>query len=496
MSKLSIWLTPLWLLAVGVTLGALVLVILWAVLWLVHRPTAAAMLEGVREGVLQPISYVLIALVALAILASPAMPLQRMLNSLGRLPVIAKLTGGVAVGDQPFKITVPPRSSDISIPVSFRSDELQGYSLESEQDIAVNVEPKKGFIDPLIQVEGGQTYRWKPGGSLPRNFDGPIEQLYVTNESDLPTVVQGVFQTDVEMPQVRQIPITALGVIALYGLYFLIRLLAPKLSVIATATAKEAMSQPIYLLLLIIGVVALVAYIYIPYNTFGEDVKMLKTSGMTTIKVLAILVALWTASMSVAEEIDGRTALTVLSKPVGRRQFILGKYLGILWPIVLLFIVLGVVFLFTVSYKVVYDARESAKTAPIWQACYVEVIRIVPGLILAFFEAAILAAISVAVSTRLSMLPNLVLCGSIYVLGHLAALIVKSSVGEIVFVRFVGRLIAIVLPVLDHFEIEGAIAGSSVVPNSYLLTALVYTILYCTAAMLVALILFEDRDLA
>jgi hypothetical protein len=69
-------------------------------------------------------------------------------------------------------------------------------------------------------------------------------------------------------------------------------------------------------------------------------------------------------------------------------------------------------------------------------------------------------------------------------------------VGEIVFVRFVGRLIAIVLPVLDHFEIEGAIAGSSVVPSTYLLTAMIYSILYCTAAMLVALILFEDRDLA
>ena len=34
------------------------------------------------------------------------------------------------------------------------------------------------------------------------------------------------------------------------------------------------------------------------------------------------------------------------------------------------------------------------------------------------------------------------------------------------------------------------------VPDAYLLTALIYTILYCTAAMLVALILFEDRDLA
>ena len=50
------------------------------------------------------------------------------------------------------------------------------------------------------------------------------------------------------------------------------------------------------------------------------------------IMVLAIMLALWTASVSIADEIEGRTALTLLSKPVGRRQFILGKFLGILVP--------------------------------------------------------------------------------------------------------------------------------------------------------------------
>ena len=144
----------------------------------------------------------------------------------------------------------------------------------------------------------------------------------------------------------------------------------------------------------------------------------------------------------------------------------------------------------------VYDAREASKTVPEWQLCYTEVVRIIPGLVLAFFEAVVLAAISVAISTRLSMLPNLILCGSIYVLGHLGPLIVKSSAGEIVFVKFIGRLISVMLPVLDHYEIEGAIAGGSTVPSAYLWTALLYSVLYCVAAMLLALIFFEDRDLA
>ena len=53
-----------------------------------------------------------------------------------------------------------------------------------------------------------------------------------------------------------------------------------------------------------------------------------------------------------------------------------------------------------------------------------------------------------------------------------------------------------ILPGLDHFEVEGAIAGSSHVPTDYLVYALIYTSVYCAAAMLLALTFFEDRDLA
>lgn len=486
MSNLTIWLTPIWLLAAGATMGTLILLAIWGLCWVFNRPLARSMQDTVTEGVLLPISYTLVALAALVAIAGPTMPFDRMVSSLQRLP---------NVGPQTFEVTVDAQKPDFEVQLPFRVDELQSYSLSSEQEIAVSTETGKGFADPMLIVDDG-IYSWTPGNNKARGFEADVTSLYVTNESDLATVVKGSFVTDVEMPEVHYLPLAAGGVVGLFVIYFLIRWLAPRVSIIATATAKEAVSQPVFLLLTIVGIVALVAFIYVPYNTFGEDVKMLKTSGMTLIKVLAIIVALWTASVSVADEIEGRTALTVLSKPVGRRQFIFGKFLGIIWPIVLMFVILGIIFLLTVSYKVVYDAREASKTTPDWQLCFAEVIRIVPGLVLAFFEAVVLAAVSVAISTRLPMLPNLVICGSIYVLGHLGPLIAKSSVGEIVFVKFIGRLISVMLPVLDHYEIEGAIAGASNVPSAYLWTALLYSALYCLAAMLLALIFFEDRDLA
>ena len=86
----------------------------------------------------------------------------------------------------------------------------------------------------------------------------------------------------------------------------------------------------------------LLLFLYLPYNTFGEDIKMLKDSALTLIMIMGIIQGVWAASNSVSEEIEGRTALTVLSKPIGRRQFLFGKLAGILWTVLLLFLILGV----------------------------------------------------------------------------------------------------------------------------------------------------------
>jgi len=248
--------------------------------------------------------------------------------------------------------------------------------------------------------------------------------------------------------------------------------------------------------LLTTGVIALLAFPFLPYNTLGEDVKVVKESGLTLIMVLAIILALWTASVSISEEIEGRTALTLLSKPITRRQFILGKFLGILGPVTLLFVILGMVFLASVSYKVVYDARENANPEPTVAQCRDEMLLIVPGLVLALLETVVLTSISVAISTRLPMMANLLICTAIYALGHLVPPLVNSVAGQFEIVRFVGQLIATVVPVLDHFNVEAAVATGRAVPISYLLWTALYCLLYSAAAIVVALILFDDRDLA
>ena len=94
------------------------------------------------------------------------------------------------------------------------------------------------------------------------------------------------------------------------------------------------------------------------------------------------------------------------------------------------------------------------------------------------------------------MVPNLLICASVYVLGHLVPLLVNSSAGKVAIVEFVGRLLATVFPVLESFNMQAAVSSGRPVPEPYVAGAFAYCALYSTMAMLLALFLFEDRDLA
>lgn len=269
-----------------------------------------------------------------------------------------------------------------------------------------------------------------------------------------------------------------------------------KAGVIAQATAKEAVRQPVFLLSLALAIVILVINTFLPFFSLGEDVKMLKDCGLATILITGLLIAVWTASTSVSEEIEGKTAMTLLSKPINRRQFVLGKYIGILQGIMWYMLPVTFVFMGLIFYKVGYDARESSLDPPTVAERFAVTVQILPGLLLMFMEIAILCAVSVAISTRLPMIVNLTTMLAIFVVGHLTPVLVLTGGLQIEFVEFMARLIATVLPSLDLFNTNAAVATGTMVPPQYLGMTAIYCVCYCTAAMLLGFILFEDRDLA
>jgi ABC-type transport system involved in multi-copper enzyme maturation permease subunit len=490
-------LTPFWLVGIGALLGLLVLLLLWGLLAVVHRPTARLMREIVGEKLVWPVLLLAVGLAVFSIAITAYDVLggrfydQKAvaIRSVFRMPF---------VGSRALDVHVFADATKLEVPLNIRAGELSELRLTSDNAVTVgiNVPPSEALTSDDRFELTGEPANWVRGRDPRGPLAGEVRALYVTNDAGKPAKLSINLTTEIRVPEARLMPYTALGLVAYVAAYLLLQMLLPRVAAVALTTGKEAVSQPLFYLTMIAGLVVLFFLMITPYFTFGEDIKMYKETGLKLILILSVILALWTASVSVAEEIEGRTALTVLSKPISRHQFVLGKYAGIVGAVGLQFILLGIPFLLFVSYKVPFDARESAKAFVPWQECYIEVVRTVPGLVLAFLETIVLAAISVAISTRLPWLANLIICLAIYVVGHLVPLFVQSAVGEFAIVQFMGQLFATILPVLEYFDIYAAVAAGRDVPLNYLGWVMGYAFTYIAIAMLAALALFDDRDLA
>lgn len=127
---------------------------------------------------------------------------------------------------------------------------------------------------------------------------------------------------------------------------------------IARNTFTESIRQPIFAVLILVGVLALALNLQLAAYTFDDDNLLLVQFGLSTILVVCLLLAAFTATSVLSEEIETRTVLTVVSKPVPRPVFVLGKYLGVTGAITLAMWCLSIVFLMTLRHRVMSTARD------------------------------------------------------------------------------------------------------------------------------------------
>tara|TARA_Y100001960_G_scaffold49239_1_gene49949 strand:- start:3721 stop:5505 length:1785 start_codon:yes stop_codon:yes gene_type:complete len=452
-----------------------------------------------NEGPLKPILTVTLILAAWGIVGTVVVDSPSF--------VVRTLVQMPFAGSERWDVNVPVESDEAGYlaKVDVRIGMMSNFVIKTDQDIAFSFRPhselRVGVEAPVVPAGLAMSLTEVDPTVLPGLLPdvdslSSLESVYLVNQGADTATVEIYAETEVFSTQAMIIPTIALIMLVALMIYIIQRMLLPRLFAVALSTYKSEVNQPLFPLVATIASLALIGFVWIPYNTFGEDIKMLKDTGITLITVLTIFVALWAASTSVAEEIEGRTALTVLSKPINRRSFVIGKFFGISWALLLMYVILGVVFLIAVAYKPIFDAREATQPTPPWERCYAEMIQIVPGLALSFMETIVFAALSVAISTRLNLLGNFSICLIVYLLGHLTPLLVESSAAGFDIIQFFGQLIATVFPNLENFNVEAAIAKGIYVPFEYLSWAFLYCLIYSVIAMLLALLMFEDRDLA
>ncbi|MGF1578899.1 MAG: ABC transporter permease subunit [Gemmataceae bacterium] len=313
------------------------------------------------------------------------------------------------------------------------------------------------------------------------------------------------------------------------GVFFFLLLVWPKGGAVALAAFREGVRQPMFWVLGFAGFGLIGISPVLPYFTFGEDIKMLKDLGYITIMAVAALFAVLTASTAIAEEIEGRTAVTVMSKPISRRNFLIGKFLGILIAGLSMSVMLGWWLVWIILLKEWFDPQigNETKPDPLWvlntaSSLYSsgpayaltkgillwvhEFGSVAPGLLISFCQVMVLLSIAVALATRLPMIVNAMICLSVYFLGHLTpvlnsiALRAQDNTGQARLIYFVAQVFDYVLPNLDRFDMGPAVVRYAPLPaglfSLYTLNVTVYALTYTTIALVFGLILFEDRDVA
>ena len=240
--------------------------------------------------------------------------------------------------------------------------------------------------------------------------------------------------------------------------------------------------------------------------------------------LVAALFGTLAASQSISEEIEGRTAVTLMSKPVSRRQFLLGKFLGILMASLLLFALLSWLFEGVLLSKNWLD-RADPTPVPAWVTSFVSSLNLAekpaalvrrPGLMdepylersarfgndLLGSDGADRRGRRVGHAHHDGRQPE-------YGIGDLFSRQCDSGAGDdrqrsenasawsvSELLSFTAGVFDMLLPDLDIFRIGPALVSDAALPASYVLSVLFYGVLYSLIVLLIGLILFEDKDLA
>lgn len=462
-----------------------------------HR-TRAEIPQILTDGVVPYLLGTAATLTAVGLLSTPLV-VDRM-EILESIPKVNLLQDGTVVAERTYPglgDSNPDEAPFVAADVSYGLRNLAELKITSDRNIALG-----DSADPLTlsgsptRVFAGEPLEYRYADREKPPVPGDSSTLFVQNLETDPANVRYEFTSRPDVPQANSVVVIAILFFTLFISIVAFRQAAPRVWALALSTAKNEMAQPLFLLLMGMGIFAVMFFGFFPFRTLGADTTVLKDSGITLIMVLGMLQAVWSAGTSVSDEIEGRTALTVLSKPVSRRSFILGKYAGIMLAVLVMFAIIAAVFLVVLAYKPIYESRETTRAATVWQTGHDEIMSTLPVFGLYFMETAALGAVAVALATRLPLLANFITCFAVYVIGNLTSILVAASGGKFELVNFAGKLIAVVIPNLNAFNVQTAIDAGNSIPIPYLAAAFNYLVCFAIAVWMVAMLLFEDRDLA
>jgi len=256
---------------------------------------------------------------------------------------------------------------------------------------------------------------------------------------------------------------------------------ARRVRAIALNTFRESIRDRVLYNLILFVLILVGASVFVSDLSLDMESQFTAALGLSAMMVFGALIAIFIGVGLVYKEIDKRTIYSLLSKPVHRHEFIIGKYAGLC----LTLLVNTAVMVLATELALLY---VNGKFVPLQTA-------VLAASFLVYLELVLLVAVALMFSSFSTPMLAALFSFAVYVIGHLSKdLLVMASISASTTTRVVLTTLYYLLPNLSNFGFITEASHGRIVPISMGVSVTWYAIVYIGILLSAAVLIFQKRN--
>ena len=283
-----------------------------------------------------------------------------------------------------------------------------------------------------------------------------------------------------------------------------------RLGAITTNTLTELTRLKAFYFLLIFALLLIGSSVIVARVSFQQEFQILKDVSLGAMSIFTSLLAIVATARLIPQDVEDRTIYTILAKPVPRFEYVVGKLAGVLLLLAVSTAVMSAMFVAVIYWReqtVLHETIRQMSAAPREQLeDALRTIRasalnadILPGIVVIYLKACLLAALTLFVSTfATTNIFTIVVMVFIYFIGHLQATARQYWLQEHAAswtTRIFLALIALIFPDLQAFNLVDDIVAGAAIPMAIFTKTALLGVFYTTIYSLLAVFVFYGKEL-
>lgn len=250
---------------------------------------------------------------------------------------------------------------------------------------------------------------------------------------------------------------------------------------IAVNTFRESVRDRVLYNLILFVLLLVCASVFVSELSIDEEAKFIADLGLSSMLVFGALIAIFIGIGLVYKEIDKRTIYNLLSKPVHRHEFIIGKYLGLCLTLLVNVCVMAIGTELALLYvKGGFDPLH---------------LSVLPAAYLIFLELAVLVAIAVMFSSFSTPMLSALFTFALYVIGNFSGdLKLAAELAESPVAKAVITVAYYLLPNLTNFSFISQASRGQLPSPALVAAATIYAVIYTSVLISAAALIFQKRN--